>query len=197
MAKALTQQQENFARYYVTTGKGASAYRLAYDAKNSTPNTIWSEASRLLANPMVAARIKELGAKADERFVVNVESISLELARAAFFDVRDLLDEHGAVLSVDEWPLEAARMVTSMEIRESKNEEGTVTGRVKKLRFVSKITALEHLARWKRMLVNLVEVGAPGEFELMTDEQLRHEIAANEAALKAINKARAPVKPKR
>jgi len=63
----LTAKQEAFAVAYCTNGGNASeAYRSAYDAKKMKPETVFSNASRLLKNSKVIARVEELQAKAKE-----------------------------------------------------------------------------------------------------------------------------------
>ena len=58
--KPLTFKQEKFCKYYVDTeGNASEAYRMSYDASKMKPETIWSAASRLLANSKVSARISE------------------------------------------------------------------------------------------------------------------------------------------
>lgn len=60
-AKPLTPKQEAFALAYVETGNAAEAYRRAYDVKAATQHsTIYSAASRLLADPKICARVAEL-----------------------------------------------------------------------------------------------------------------------------------------
>lgn len=81
----LTQQQEAFAAAYVETGNGSKAYRMAYDVGADTkPETVWSNASRLLADSKVKARVKDLQAEARELLMVSVGTLTdeLELARA-------------------------------------------------------------------------------------------------------------------
>jgi hypothetical protein len=81
----LTQKQEAFAAAYVETGNGSKAYRLSHDVGVDTkPETVWSNASRLLADSKVSARVKELQAEARELLMVSVGTLTdeLELARA-------------------------------------------------------------------------------------------------------------------
>jgi 2',3'-cyclic-nucleotide 2'-phosphodiesterase (5'-nucleotidase family) len=94
----LTAKQEAFALAYVETGKGAEAYRRAYEVGADTkPETVWSEASRLLANPAVAARVKELQQQARDLAMVSIGTLTgeLELAR-----VKAMGDEKGASAAV-------------------------------------------------------------------------------------------------
>ena len=56
----LTGKQEEFAKNIVQGMNQADAYRSAYDAEEMSDNAIYVEASRLIDNPKVALRIKEL-----------------------------------------------------------------------------------------------------------------------------------------
>lgn len=92
----MTPKQAKFVEVYLTNGRNASAaYRVAYDPKKMAAKTINENASRLLRNSKVAARVTEADAKAAarleqaaDRFAVSKERISKELARLAFADAR-------------------------------------------------------------------------------------------------------------
>lgn len=57
----LTAKQEAFCQGVGSRGETlAVAYRSAYDAENMAPATVHSEACRLMANPLIAARINAL-----------------------------------------------------------------------------------------------------------------------------------------
>ena len=78
----LTPKQENFARKYIELSNASEAYRQSYDAENMAPKTIWEEASRTLANPVVATRIMELQEGLQEKHEVTVGTIAKELDEA-------------------------------------------------------------------------------------------------------------------
>jgi len=60
----LTVKQEAFANAYIECGGDASAaYRLAYNAENMKPGSVWVSACRLLAEPKVKLRVDELRAE--------------------------------------------------------------------------------------------------------------------------------------
>ena len=74
MADELTQKQEAFALAYVETGNAAEAYRRAYDVKAATlHSTIYSAASRLLADPKISARVNQLQEQAAELTLYTVK----------------------------------------------------------------------------------------------------------------------------
>lgn len=56
----LTPKQEVFAQKIVEGMSQADAYRSAYSTKNTSDKTIWENASRLMADSKVKARVQEL-----------------------------------------------------------------------------------------------------------------------------------------
>ena len=76
MAKLDNPQQEGFCREYVidVTNQAAAAIRAGYSAKTAA-----SQASRLLKNVNIAARVAELQAEAAERNEVTVDNVISEL----------------------------------------------------------------------------------------------------------------------
>ncbi len=78
----LTAPQEKFAREYVRLGSGAAAYRLAYNVRKDTkPESIWTNASNLLADAKVARRVAELMAQAAEKAVISRASMLHEMGQ--------------------------------------------------------------------------------------------------------------------
>lgn len=93
-SERLTPKQEDFARYYVECRNATTAYRMAYDVKN--PNErgvpwIWSEASRLLASPTVAARVQELQEAAAARTIIKARDIVQDWVDQADTDANELV----------------------------------------------------------------------------------------------------------
>ncbi len=82
---ALTIKQEKFAQKFFELGNASAAYRFAYDAENMSAPAVWTEASKLVANPEVAQRVESLKAATAKDSVVTVESLvrELEVVRAA------------------------------------------------------------------------------------------------------------------
>ena len=56
----LTAKQEAFVHNIIQGMSQADAYRSAYDTKKMSDKTIWENASRLMANDKVTARLTEL-----------------------------------------------------------------------------------------------------------------------------------------
>ena len=78
----LTVKQEKFAQKYIELGNASEAYRASYSAKGMNIDSVNKEASRLLENPQIAPRIKELQNKHAEKHAVTVESLTRELEEA-------------------------------------------------------------------------------------------------------------------
>ena len=78
----LTKKQEAFARACIG-GTASDAYRAAYATKGMTAKTVNEEASRLLANPKISARVAELAAPGLKKAAMDAEETILEIARVA------------------------------------------------------------------------------------------------------------------
>lgn len=82
----LTFKQEKFCKYHVDTeGNASEAYRMSYNTSNMKPETIWSAASRLLANSKVSTRINEIKAQRAKESEVErktVERVLMDIVLA-------------------------------------------------------------------------------------------------------------------
>lgn len=91
MNNKLTEKQEKFCNYYLDCdGNASEAYRMAYDASKMQPETIWSNASRMLASNKVATRIAELRSERAEASKVNREKVEKILMDIVTMDPNDL-----------------------------------------------------------------------------------------------------------
>ena len=73
MTLTLTPKQASFCHHYLECGSAAEAYRRSYDAARMKPATVHESASRLLASPAVAARVRELQAAAARAHEITLE----------------------------------------------------------------------------------------------------------------------------
>ena len=89
--KALTLKQEKFCHYYVDTdGNASEAYRMAYDAAKMKAESIWVTACRLLKEPKVTLRIKEIKEKRAKESEVKREAVEKVLMDIIIADPSDL-----------------------------------------------------------------------------------------------------------
>lgn len=195
---ALTAQQERFAQLVVIHGKKQRiAYRKAYEAKDMSEAVVDVSASQLMRHPKVAARVEQLRRIAESKLEVTVEGIARQLARIGFLDLRDCYDDLGRLLAPHEMPEYVAMAIDGIDVVEMEGgaKVGGADGIVhvpmytKKIRH-SRIKALELMAKWRKMLVEQVENGAPGEFSSMDDAQLAAEHTALKEAVAIIERAR-------
>lgn len=200
--RGLSAQQEEFAKQIGLYGcKGSGAYRIAYNAADMSPKVITVEVARLLQNPSITLAIDHYRALAAKHLDLDAKRVAQEMTRVGMVDPRDILDEDGCVLPPEQWPENLARAVAGIEVFEKYTPTGQYIGRVKKVKFNSKNDALRMLGTWKGLLIERVELGRPGEFAHLTDDQLEKELAAEEQALAVIERARkgtikATAKPK-
>ena len=117
----LTIKQERFAQEVASGKTLTESYRLAYDASNMQTDTIQAQASRLMADHRIAARVNEIfGAKKAreshdaarirahviER--LQIESIDPESSASARIRALELLGKLGGVAAFDKPTEEAA-----------------------------------------------------------------------------------------
>lgn len=130
----LTPQQESFAQKVVSGETLSDAYRASYSAKKMSEKTIHEEASRLAANPKVAARISAMQAEAADIAILKAVDVLLEVKAIALADIGGIVNDDGSLRLLHEVPRELRRAVASFEV----DKNGGV-----KYRFWSKLDALE------------------------------------------------------
>ncbi len=142
--KTLTDKQESFCQSYLIDFNGARAARVAGYAEDSAN----VEASRLLTNANIQARIHELRITMGRNYNVTRERIAQELALIAFGDTKILFDENGGLKSPSNWSDEG-RIISSYEesVTEFGDEKTGGTKTTKKVRQWEKTKAIEQLTR--------------------------------------------------
>ena len=154
----LTPQREAFAAGLALGLTQAAAYRKAYPRSEKwADQTVWSEASRVAANPKVAARVAELSQKAASANEVTVERVVRELARLAFFDIAKLVGEDGRPLAIHQIDEDTRRAVVGLDVATVGNDQQGV-GEVLKIKLADKGANLERLGRHLKMFVDKVEL---------------------------------------
>lgn len=87
MAKAsLTIKQEKFCNKYLECGNASEAYRYAYDCSKMSDNSVWCNASQLLADTRVAQRLEYLKSHLAEASGITALQIIREHQKIAFSD---------------------------------------------------------------------------------------------------------------
>jgi phage terminase small subunit len=119
-----------------------AAIRAGYSAK-----TAKEQATRLLSNVHVSAAIAEKRADRSERTGITADRVLQELARVAFFDIRKLLNDDGAMKPLSELDDDTAAAIAGIDLTELRDGEGTPVGMLKKIKIADKLVALDKLAR--------------------------------------------------
>ena len=176
------------AAYMRTGGKASKAYREAFPDRvvGLDSHGVANAAKAILRRNKVKAYLATVSAHMDrhieEAYEITVERIGEEMASIGFADPKDVLDGKGHVLPLDQIPARLRAAISSFDIEVVLDAEGRMTmERVVKVRMWDKNTALGLLAKWKKMLVDRKEVGGPGAFDGMTDEEIEAELASLEA----------------
>lgn len=91
-SEKLTAKQEAFARYYVEYQNASTAYRMAYNVGwNTSPQVVWNDASRVIANPHVAVRIVEMQALAAASTIIKARDVLQAHVDVAGADANDII----------------------------------------------------------------------------------------------------------
>ncbi len=86
----LTPKQEKFAQSVASGKSQADAYRLAYNAGNMKEETVWSNASVLMADNKVSARVDEI-----RKPIVECAQFTLDQHLINLMSLRDKAAEDG------------------------------------------------------------------------------------------------------
>lgn len=128
----------------------AAARRAGYSVKTSD-----RAGHELLSFPEVRARIAELEKEQVQRVKVEADRLLLELLRIATSDVGEMYDREGKLLPLHEMPEGARRAIGGVETEEKvvgdgeDGEDLATAVRVKKVKLIDKVRALELLGKHK------------------------------------------------
>ena len=153
----LTAKQELFCICIVEGYSRKDAYIKAYDADGSNLNTIYSEASKLMKNPKIAHRIKELREQLFEDNKATIEEVLMIAAGILRADIADAYDENGVMKKLHEMPKHLRMAISGLdtdEIFDGAGEDRTIIGESKKLKLIDKSNMIEkfmkHLGAYEK-----------------------------------------------
>lgn len=103
----LTTKMEMFCQEVVKQPTYSAAYRIAYDSKNMTDKSINEEASKLMSDPNISQRVKELKKGVAEKAIYSIEKsikrdLSLIERYEAALDVLENIDAPAKDIEVAE-----------------------------------------------------------------------------------------------
>jgi phage terminase small subunit len=179
----LTPKQERFvAEYLIDLNATQAAIRAGYSARTAE----W-QGPQLLGKTHVSTALQEGKAKRSVRTEITQDRVLQELARVAFFDLRNLYRPDGSMKQPHELDDESAAVLAGIDVVEMAggmkidSEQGAqhVPMYVKKAKIPDKVAALSLCMRHLGMLVEKHQVTGPGGGPIqavsvnMTPEQLR------------------------
>jgi phage terminase small subunit len=141
-----TAKQRAFVRYYLETRElSASAINAGY-----SPKTAGAIANRLMHKSQVAELIRQEEEEDLRRAGIDRTRALMELAKLAYFDLRQLYREDGSLKNPSEWDDATAAAVASVEVFEEfagKGKDRKQIGHTKKVKTWDKNRALEMLLK--------------------------------------------------
>lgn len=159
--KPLEEKQKAFCReYLVDLNATQAAMRAGYSKK-----TARVQAARMLSKVSIQAEIKLLVEAAAKRTDITVDRVLTELARVAFGDPRKFFDGQ-ALKDMKDLSDDDAAALSSIEVFEEFEgfgEERVKIGYTKKIKFWDKVSALEKIARYLKMLRTDIDLTTGGE----------------------------------
>jgi len=191
----LTPKQQLFVEeYLVDLNATQAAIRAGYSEKTAN-----EQGARLLANVSVQAAIKIAMDKRSERTHITQDRVLDELAKLAFFDIRKLYDDKGNLIPITQLDDATAAAIAGIDVVEMAGgmEIGGdaavkhVAMYTKKVKLVDKRAALVDIGKHIGMFIDRKEVGKPGDFENLSDDELERR---TEAALQALGHTDAAIR---
>jgi phage terminase small subunit len=183
----LTRKQARFVELYLAGGgNAAEAYRQAYSSA-APSRSVAREGHRLLKHPKIvpflaAAEAKARAAQVDaaNRYAVSRERNVAELARMAYANIEDYTRQVGEERLIDlsgatRDQLAALQEITVEDYLDGRGKDARQVRRTK-IKLGDKQGAIERLNKMFGWVVDKSEVGQPGDFAKMTDEQLDAEM---------------------
>jgi len=155
----LTVRQEAFCRAYVLHSNGTRAVREA----NYTPTHADVQASQILKRPAIQERIAQLRLPMRIEQQATRDRVVQELSRVAFQDPRELFDESGRLLPINELKDHVAACVAEVteETRTEGRGEDAVSIKTKKVKSWDKMKALEMLAKHLQLYSDAPSIVVP------------------------------------
>ena len=148
----LTARQARFVIEYLQDfNQAAAKRRVGYSKKNTSQS--------LLRHPKIKKAIRNILKRKFRFLQLTEQDLLTQLARIIFFDPRDLYDEKGKLIPITELDDDAVTALQSMEVLPQRDEKGKYI-EVKKIRFASRIKAIELYGRFLSMWQDNVNLNA-------------------------------------
>jgi phage terminase small subunit len=143
-ARPLTEKQQLFVQHYLKHLNATQAYIDAgYAPKNADKS-----GPALLGNSRVAAAVADAMDQRSARVKIDADWVLQRLGEDVEADMNDLYDENDNIRPIREWPaIWRKGLVAGIETIEERDEDGKVTGFVRKVRLADRSKLKEMLGR--------------------------------------------------
>ncbi|MCK5614702.1 terminase small subunit [Candidatus Pacearchaeota archaeon] len=141
--KRLTIKQEKFA---VSVASGEfdyewMSYEKCYNVRKLSKNNVYVETARLLQNPKISHRVKEIRDRAAKKSEMTLVKVLDKLASYLNFNIKSIIKEDGSLKKFHEMTDEEASSIQDFQIEEiwqgrGKNRE--VIGELKRVKLIDK-----------------------------------------------------------
>jgi len=139
---SLTDRQKLFCIEYINANfNGAQAARKA----GYEPNSAHEQAARLIANDNIKSYIEVLKKDLGLRLGITQDRIAQEMAKIAFFNIADILEDNGNLKPISEIPRDLAANIAGIEIVSFDSGEDKGVSTLKKIKLNDKQAALTGL----------------------------------------------------
>ena len=161
VAKAVTRRRERRFIAAMSRGMNQTEAAIAAGYKGKNAKFVGWELAR---RPHVRAKIEKFDQDALAQAGVTRAQIVRELARIAFLDPRQILDEFGNVRDFDKLDPDTAAALSAMDVEElfaGSGKDREQVGTVRKVKFWNKVEALSHLAKIARLAQDAPAIAPP------------------------------------
>jgi len=182
--RPLTDRQERFIHeYLIDQNARQAALRCGY-----APSSCAQQASVMMKDPRIKARVREGLDALFERLDITAERVLGERARAAFFDPLSLVDAQGLPVPLDELGPE----VKSALVISYQTKNGVPVLRVRHVNRNPALAVLERrLAQLEELRCEQAQAEAEARIEQAQAEETARQVAAFEERMAALRKPRA------
>ena len=149
----LTDKQEKFAQAVAAGKTYADAYREAYPVSEKWKDeSIWCESSKLMADPKVLQRVKQIQEQRSKANEVTIEEVIKELSEWLRFDPIEFFDEENCMKNIHDLSPVARKQIADIKIQElwgkGMDGERVKIGEVKNIKFLDKQATADKFMRY-------------------------------------------------
>jgi phage terminase small subunit len=145
--KKLTEREESLCQAMLVSDNQSEAFRKSkYATDKMSQATITKQASRYFQKPHIRGRMAILTQKRNERSKIDADYVIKRLAEIDQMDVKDILDDEGGLLPVNEWPKQWRITVSGIEVSKLKvGQDGSAI--LSKIKWPDKVKNLELIGK--------------------------------------------------